>query len=352
VRWTLPGDPGGNVEDAVLAAALLPSMAAGEELTIDAPVSARLLSSIPTIQAVFETWSRDKELNRGWPPVFRRVLVHATERQPAPAPGTGVGAFFTGGVDSFYTALKRREELTGLVFVHGFDVPLADAGRREHVSNGVRAAAAELGLPLLEVETDIRSFSDQSVKWLDYHGAALASVALLLAPWFRRVYVPATMTYATLDPLGSHPLVDPLWSTEDVELVHDGCEATRLDKLRVIAGCEAARDWLRVCPKNWGGTYNCGHCEKCLRTMVALRLLDLSGDFSSLPTLDEQALRRVARANVPGNGATWKVYLHAANKAGGDRALARALRRALRRRRARDLGVSTVRTLKASVPRG
>ena len=39
------------------------------------------------------------------------------------------------------------------------------------------------------------------------------------------------MTYAHLGPLGSHPLLDPLWSSEDVELVHDGCEATRLDKL-------------------------------------------------------------------------------------------------------------------------
>jgi hypothetical protein len=347
VYWALPGNPDGNVEDAVLATAILPAMAAEEPLTIERPVSGRLLSNLATIQDVFETWSRDKELNRGWTKVFRRVSVDATARPSSTStPARGVAAFFTGGVDSFYTAMKRRDELTALVYVHGFDVALEDVETREQVVSGVRAAASELALPLVEVETDVRAFSERSVKWLDYHGAALAGVALLLAPWFGRMYVSATTTYASLSPLGSHPLIDPLWSTENLELMHDGCEATRLEKLDALAHCEAARRWLRVCPKNWGATYNCGRCTKCLRTMVAARLLGPSPPFESLPVLDDDGLRRLARAKVPGDGETYKLYLRMAN--GRDRALARALRSALWRSRARELGLSVVRPLRSS----
>ena len=288
-------------------------MAAGGALTIEPPVSGRLLANVSKIQDVFETWSRDKEHRRGWAPRFRHVPVHTTVRPEAPrVSGTGAAAFFTGGVDSFYTVVKRRPELSGLVFVHGFDVALADTALRARVAGDLRRATDALGLPLFEVETNVRELSDLSVQWLDYHGAALAAVALLLAPWFRKVYVPATMTYATLDPLGSHPLLDPLWGTDDVELIHDGCEANRLEKLRTIAACDAARSYLRVCPKNWDGAYNCGRCEKCLRTMVAVRLLDDPRPFRSLPPLDDEARERIGRVDVPGNGATWDALLRAA----------------------------------------
>ena len=352
VSWTLPGTAEGHADDATLVASLLPAMAAGEPLTVEPAVSARLLSNVPTIQDVFETWSREKKLNRGLPSGFRRVPVHATSRAATPpSSGRGCATFFTGGVDSFYTAIKRRDELTGLVFVHGFDVPLAETALRERVVHGLRRAADGLGLPLLEVETDVRTYSDRSVRWVDYHGAALASVALLLAPWFRRIYVPATMTYGSLDALGSHPLVDPLWSTDDIELVHDGCEASRLEKLRTLVNNDAALAVLRVCPRNWGGEYNCGRCEKCLRTMVAVRLLGPPQPFASLPDLDALGLRRVARTRIPGNGATWRVYLRAADGPDGDPALARALRRALRRRQLRDVGRSVVRRGRRSAGR-
>jgi hypothetical protein len=352
VRWVLPGPAGGHPDDAVLATALLPAMAAGDALTIESAVSRRLLDNVPTIQDVFATWSRDKEVTRGWDPVFRRISVHAPARPAAVrASDGGCAAFFTGGVDSFYTAVQRREELSALVFVHGFDVPLGDAELRARVARELRLAAGALGLPLFEVETDVRELSEPSVRWLDYHGAALAGVALLLAPWFRTVYVPATMTYSSLDPLGSHPLVDPLWSTEDVELVHDGCEATRLDKLRTIASCDAARAFLRVCPKNWDGAYNCGRCEKCLRTMVAVALLDGSPQFASLPALDDEALRRIARVDVPGNGATWEVLQRVAVAERADPALVRALRRALRRRTVRAAGRSVVQSVRRATSR-
>lgn len=123
-------------------------------------------------------------------------------------------------------------------------------------------------------------------------GSALASVAHLLG--FSRVYVPAAYSYSQLVPLGSHPLTDPLWSSEAVQFIHDGAEARRLDKVVKIAENGAALANLRVCFADMNA--NCGRCSKCLRTMVPLALLDAAGaPFPPLPPL--RALRKMPIAN-------------------------------------------------------
>jgi hypothetical protein len=334
VEYRLPGGPPDHPADAFLAAALMPAMALREPLQVESPVSQRLLASVPAIQDVLDAWGRHSEVERGTIAAYARTAVEATARAAGDAapPASGAASFFTAGVDSFYTALQHRDELSALIYVHGFDVPLDAHELRDSVGAGVRAAAAGLGLPLLEVETNVRALADRCLFWEDFHGAALASVALLLSARFGRVYVPATMTYAMLNPLGSHPVLDPLWSTEDVQLVHDGCEATRRDKLRALAECEPARRWLRVCWENREGSYNCGHCEKCLRTQVELRLLGMGDAFESMPPMSLTDLEAVP---VRFGAAQWRAALHAAEERGRDPELAAAIREALRRHRLR-----------------
>ncbi|MGH9050376.1 MAG: hypothetical protein ACRDY4_11650 [Acidimicrobiia bacterium] len=284
--------------DATLTATLLPAMGRGEPLTLSAPVSPRLVANVATLQDVFVTWSLHKELMRGMEPVFRRVQVDAPTRcaEPPSSSDRRVAAFFSGGLDSLYTACRHRHEEPTLVFAHGLDVPLAAPALRGRVIEGVRRAAAALDLPLIEVATDLRTFSDTDVDWLDAHGAALATIAHLLAPQFGRFYVPASESYATLRPLGSHPLVDPLWASERIELVHDGLEANRLDKLRAVADEPAAHTGLRVCVRPEGDAYNCGTCWKCTLTIVGLRVLDLDEKFTSIPHVDDTVLlHRLAR---------------------------------------------------------
>ena len=122
----------------------------------------------------------------------------------------GSGAFFSGGVDSFYAALRYREQIDDLIFVHGFDIPLS--GRedlRRQASEMAREAADALGKDLVEVEADIRSFSNRFVGWDKYHGSALAAIGLLMQPRYRTILVPSSMSYDGLFQWGSHPLVDP-----------------------------------------------------------------------------------------------------------------------------------------------
>jgi hypothetical protein len=111
-----------------------------------------------------------------------------------------------------------------------------------------------------------------------YYGAVLAGLALGLETFWNRVLIPAWQTYDHLIPAGSHPVVDPLWSTESFTVVHDGAEATRVEKITDwVAASDVALRHLRVCWENRNGDYNCGECEKCIRTMVTLELAGVLG---------------------------------------------------------------------------
>lgn len=305
-----------------LPAVLLAAMSKRATIRMSGDVSGRLLSSLTTIQDIFHVWSPRR--------LYRVPIEGAAPAPPRPPIGQGIGCFFTGGVDSWYSVLKHRDEITHLVYVHGFDVRLEDRPLRTRVSAMLHEVAQHLDKPLLEVETNLHAITDQYVGWEFYHGPALASVALLLSPILRKIYIPATHTYAALYSLGSHPLLDPLWSTEAVEIVHDGCESSRSQKVMRVASHELALRTLRVCWLNPGGAYNCGRCEKCLRTMIALRA---AGALEKAPTFGELDLRAVSRIPIttPGGREHIEQNLRVMKEQGvHDPALAQALNDCLR----------------------
>ncbi len=304
-----------------LVAALLPAMAVGAPLRVQGPVSPRLLASLPRVQEIFATWDRR----------LRQVPIHTREAVASSPPGLEVGCFFSGGVDSWYSVLKHRTEVSTLVFVHGFDIPLANTALRNTVARSLREACAALGMRLIEVETNVRELSEAYVPWEFYHGAAMASVAHVLGSRLRKIYIASSATYANLVPNGTHPILDSLWSTESTELVHDGCEATKMEKIARVAACDVALRSLRVCFENPNGEYNCGRCQKCLHTMVSLRLV---GALERCPTfagsLDLKAVARI-KFTDPIVRARIEDILHTAEIA-GDQALVRALRNCLTQR--------------------
>ena len=340
--WYAAGEvPLARSADAALVAGLLVAMRRGEPLRVADPISPRLLEAVDEIQAILSAWDRR----------YRAVEVIAEPGEPAGAAReVGTASFFTGGVDSWYTALRHRDALDALVYVHGFDVRLADATRRERVSAWLREGAEALGIPLVEVATNLRDITRPICGWHLYHGAALASVALLLGGRFDRVLLPATHTYRDLMPLGSHPLLDPLWSTEPVELVHEGA-ANRVDKLAVVAEFEPALASLRACWQEDAVDHNCGRCEKCLRTMAGLRLL---GVLDRAPTFPgELPLGRLRRqALSPGKLAYAHETLDAAERYGPDPELERALRSLIRRGPGRHARRERLRDARRAVGRG
>ena len=250
-------------------------------------VSPAFLRGIHTLSDILSSWY--PELS----PLQIKVDVAAASPDDA-ATGTRVGAFFSGGVDSFYTLLKHQDEITDIILVHGFDIAVDDADLRAEVSRMARKVAAALGKRLIEVETDARKvFEAAGLWWGEHsHGAALACVGHAIGADMRTIYVSATHTYRELFPWGSHPLLDAHWGTDRLSFRHDGCAASRIQKVWLLAQHPIALSSLRVCYENRGGAYNCGQCEKCLRTMLnlaAARALDRAATF---PTrLEPKAVR-------------------------------------------------------------
>ena len=321
-----PAGPLNTSAEPFLAAALIPAMKLGVPLRLSAPISPRLLKQLGTIQQVLH----------GFVPELRPIKIMAELGSAMPGDANRkVGCFFSAGMDSFYTCLKHRDEIDELIFVHGFDIRLGDQDVYDRVAPSIRAAARELGKPLVEIAVNVQTLTDPFLHWNYCHGAAMAGVALLVSPLFRKVYVSATHTYPHLRPWGSHPLLDPLWSTEAVEIVHDGCEATRVDKAALISTNDVALKYLRVCYQNrkdeLRGVYNCGKCEKCLRTKINLHLV---GALDRCKTLDP-ALDMAAIALMPLPNDGFRRYasdnLELAQQLQADPALITALQAALNR---------------------
>jgi hypothetical protein len=317
-----------NTVDPFLIACLPTAMALRLPVVVQAgTVSRQLMANLPAVQAILRHWHRD----------LTSVDITAAASE-AKAAGQGLATFFSGGVDSFYTTLKHRERLSSLVLVHGFDIALENTILRERVRGNLMRAAASLGLRLIEVETNQRTLTDPFVSWpLIQFGPALASVGVLLAGAAREVLIPASESYAHLDPCGSHPLLDPLWSTEAVAIRHDGAEATRNEKIAFIGRTPAVLSSLRVCWENRDNAYNCGRCEKCLRTMIAL---EAAGLLSQCQTFDVPlTAANVRRMSIPMDLMYHHVEenLRALRSAGRDGRLVRALEHAVARYQAASI---------------
>ncbi|MBN2550942.1 MAG: hypothetical protein JXB15_17395 [Anaerolineales bacterium] len=309
----------GNLET-FLAIALLPCMKQRAACVVEGNVSPRFLSGIQEIQSVFHSWK----------PGMKPIEIQGATPQATPrTEADRVGVFFSGGVDSFYSFLKNRDEITDLIFIQGFDIPHERQSIRSQASEMVRKVGQHFGKGVIEVDTNIRSFLDQYLFWGYSHGAAMASVGHLLAQQFKRIYIAASYTEPTLVPFGSHPHLDPFWSSETLEFIHDGLEISRVGKIALLAEHDIALQSLRVCLSNPGGAYNCGRCEKCLRTMIYLRVhgvLDRCTTFSH--PLD---LRRVARLKATSTFFPFEESLKILEEKQTDPELAGALRKILYR---------------------
>jgi hypothetical protein len=251
------------------AALLIPSMKQGEDLVIHGSISEQLYEGMHEVMKVVLDWGI------GLKPIEIKVDSITKDKQHG---NIHTASTFSGGVDSFYTYLKhkkdrsRSDRIDTFILVKGFDVDLRNTDLWQATLKNVRAIAKKEGIDLLTIETNARVVMDPILPRGDYtHGGCLAAVGLALRNGIRKLYIPSTFSKAEQIPWGSHPNVDPHWSTEQLTFIHDGIESTRLEKITLeVSRSPVALQYLRVCYMNKKSAYNCGRCDKCLRTMVGL----------------------------------------------------------------------------------
>jgi hypothetical protein len=121
-----------------------------------------------------------------------------------------------------------------------------------------------------------------------------------------------------------------MYSTRNMRLVNDG-GIPRLDKLRTIAHDPDALDLLRVCWHDSG--YNCGTCEKCLRTRTGLTLLGVRSP--TLEPIEDWGVLRSVRLWRDQTVEFWRELGQLARER-GNAAAAREIRRIVRHRHLRS----------------
>lgn len=242
-----------------------------EPLCIRLPVDVTLLGGVRELNRIWRCWYPDLPL----------IAIDAeTAADTPPAAGERTAAFFSGGLDSWFTVLRARREaapgtarIDDLITVWGFDVPIENTQAGHALFQRHQGIAEALGCEFVGVATNLRTTRWGEAAWdLLAHGPALGGIGLTLEPRYRNILIAATGGYRDLHYWASHPLTDPLLSSSATTFRHDGAAYTRVEKTRLLVNSGLAMQSLRVCWRS-RSTENCGNCNKCYRTMLMLELL-------------------------------------------------------------------------------
>src|SRR5262249_18780371 len=223
----------------------------------------------------------------GAQPTPHDITIEAdhSARYPWPSPRSArAPVFLSGCIDSL--ACLRANRLTyPLDHPHGFKDALVVYGqnwesdsRPAPFATAVEAlseVAFDAGVTLVPIYTNIRDLDPTPDLFLyKSHGALLASVGHALSSRLTTVSIGSTgydlPTLLSLNErAGTHPVLGVHYSSRTLRIHHDDIGLSRLQKTRLLADWDVGLRNIRVCGKAWPGT-NCGECEKCLRTMLAL----------------------------------------------------------------------------------
>ena len=307
-----PAEPG----EPFLLAALVHAMAEGRDLVLHAAASAELLGNLAEFRDAWHRWRPDS---------YAAIDIEADRVTPRGTPrgrGAGVVASYSGGVDSSFTlwqhaaglAGHRARRFTHAVFVHGFDIPLADAAGFEAGCRRAEPLLASLGVTLVSLRTNFREALPG--RWEQVYGPALAACFHQLKPQCGEALLASSRSYdALIFPAGSNVITDPLLSSADFTVVEDGAGLSRSEKIARLAGWPAGVEALRVCWEGERRDRNCGECEKCVRTMYNFLAagLPVPPCFDRTPTV---ALLERIRLRSPVLAEEWAQLLLVAQRNG------------------------------------
>jgi hypothetical protein len=260
-------------------------MHAGSDVVVpdNVPLCPVLVKNLYKVQEVF--LCRQQQLGIK----LRPVLIKGGIPQHADNNGKTV-SFFSGGVDGTYTYLKEKQHIDDLLFVKGIDIQLDNHLLYDDAYQRNQGFLASEGRALTRVTSNVRYLGyHHKMSWGSWNGGGLSSIAM--AAGYRHCLIASGKSYAESFPEGSSYTSDHFWSSSGCQIEHHGAGAARIQKTAVIAANPGALSILRVCwhDKN----YNCGECEKCLRTMVALELVGAKG--APFPAWDETQLKKLSK---------------------------------------------------------
>ncbi len=219
---------------------------------------------------------------------FKGKLLPEKIEENHMADNKGTAAFFSGGVDAFGTLIRHYKENPTLLTIWGADIKLGDEEGWKRVSNHIASVAEEFSVGFIKIKSSFRTFVNEEVLgervkksgdlwWHGFqHGIGIISHAAPISHilGLNKVYIASSFHISQKGQYkcASDPTIDNFVKFSDSQVIHDGYELTRQDKVNNITAFSkktGRKIQLRVCWKSIGGT-NCCFCEKCFRTMLGI----------------------------------------------------------------------------------
>jgi hypothetical protein len=174
----------------------------------------------------------------------------------------------------------------GLI-LRGFDLPVKNEKAFDVAFDRSRIMLDSLGMEIIPLTNNLRGLGSL---FEDSHGTILVSCLALLQKRFPVGLVADSDAYYHMVnpgafPYGSNSLSDRFLSSNAFTILPDGAGFSRFDKIQALSSWSEAMSNLRVCLGHNPDTraYNCCKCEKCIRNILAFRVLGLG-----LPACFEQ----------------------------------------------------------------
>jgi len=277
-----------------LLASFLPAMEAGEvELVIEGTVCPLLVANIELAASLLRQWFPDLK-------PLPKIKAEFKRRHPS----GGAGVFVSGGIDSMHAlhdlsmlhSAQRSDALEAGLFIDYRADSLSEAESVARYEAGCRRArflVEAKGLNFLSVRTNLRNLRLGGRFWTRrYHGAMLAAVAHFASQDLSDFHIASSTSIwnfggkASSYAWGSHPMLDPLYSSHHMRLHHHGMELSKADKIRELVDWPEGLEQMQVCTSKSSQGRNCGRCKKCLKTKLylimngqneMLRVFDYSG---------------------------------------------------------------------------
>jgi hypothetical protein len=284
--------------DAFVIAAIIPAYWHAERrVAVDGPVCPTLHDGLRVAMAWLHACRGVRR-----PP----LTVDARPRPVTNRASERAGCFLSGGIDSLSMLRRNRLQyprshpasIRDGIIAYGLEVD--DPETFADVVDDLMPVARDADVALISVYTNIRALEPSWALWNDvWQGAVWAAIAHALKRRLTIAYLASSTSIPYVNTLqGTDPRLDPNYSSEDLLFRHDGIALSRFTKTRIVADWPIALAHLRVCNKSSRyrkGKLNCGCCEKCIRTQLALLCLGALDQTDVFQTVDlsEAAVRAV-----------------------------------------------------------
>lgn len=283
-----------DVYDAFMLAMLYPAMFYDEgRIDVGGNVSEKLH---------YNLWQYVQSVIIAYRPEMKPVQITVKGYQNTLPIHQGVGTAFSAGIDAFTTLYDHYEvetnenyRINSLFFFNLGSHGEGEKAREKFLSryHYLKQCTDKLSLPFVPLDSNLFDF--YLIDWeFDAGIFCRATGALVFQRRLKKYYIASDNAYIDqMDYLFDKMRVDlssisenylfPMLSTETLDLIPDGAQYTRSQKVERMIDYPLLHDFINVCvDKSTPSAENCSICHKCQRTLFAIDVLGRLADFTDV----------------------------------------------------------------------